>query len=213
MAMSTPDFSADELKKFVIYEPDTGFFYRVNVQGEISKKQAGALHPTGYRAISAAGLRTYAHRMAWYYMTGEWPGKMYVDHINGDRDDNRFANLRLVSSAENAWNSSIRSHNTSGYKGVSWHKGKQRWIATITVNGKQRQVGQFLTKEEAYRCYCDEAERVHGEHSNLGRPKWTTPVMTEATGAEAVLIRAQIALQDAQAIYDSGVITPTTSHG
>ena len=91
-----------------------------------------------------------------------------VDHINGNRLDNRRANLRLCNRSENTRNQKKRSTNTSGYKGVCFHKGCQKWGATIHYGGRQRHIGMFDTPELAYAAYCDAARRHHGEFANVG---------------------------------------------
>jgi hypothetical protein len=75
-----------------------------------------------YSALT--GVLYREHRLAWLYMTGEWPTHE-IDHINGDRVDNRFCNLREATASENRWNSRKRVNNTSGYKGVSWDSAKR----------------------------------------------------------------------------------------
>lgn len=92
---------------------------------------------------------------------GEW-----VDHINGDGLDNRRENLRLATPSQNMQNVGKRSHNTSGYKGVS--SCGSRWRATIRVNGKQKHLGVFATPELAHAAYCESADKLHGDFANYG---------------------------------------------
>lgn len=77
------------------------------------------------------------------------PEDMVVDHINHNKLDNRYDNLRICTSQENSYNQSVRCNNTSGVTGVGWHKGKNKWIARIQINGKLKQLGCYNTKEEA----------------------------------------------------------------
>ena len=77
------------------------------------------------------------------------PAHLEVDHINGNRLDNRRENLRLVTSSQNKMNRGPRKDCKSGIKGVSWHKQNSKWVARIKIDGKYKHLGQFETKEEA----------------------------------------------------------------
>lgn len=106
-------------------------------------------------------VRILAHRLAWALHFGRWPDQA-IDHINGDRTDNRIANLRLATVAENTRNGKRRSTNTSGYKGVSLTENGQ-WRATIVAGGRQSYLGRFSTAEDAHAAYVKAASRLHGE--------------------------------------------------
>ena len=95
------------------------------------------------------------------------PKGIHVDHINGDTLDNRKENLRICSIAENQWNRGKSRNNTSGYKGVCWHKGNNKWIANITVNKKTINLGSFDSPELAYNAYCESAKKLHGDFYNI----------------------------------------------
>jgi hypothetical protein len=99
-------------------------------------------------------------------MTGSWP-KEQIDHINGDPLDNRWSNLREATQSQNNWNTRLSRNNTSGYKGVSWHKGERKWDATIMAYGKSHFLGRFKTKEEARDAYIDASKKLHGEFSRF----------------------------------------------
>jgi hypothetical protein len=86
-----------------------------------------------------------------------------VDHINCNGLDNRRANLRFATTAQNTQNQRRNSANTSGFKGVHWHRQNQVWRAQIQVNSKRRHIGCFETAEAAYEAYCLEASRLFGE--------------------------------------------------
>ena len=90
------------------------------------------------------------------------PGEI-VDHINGNGLDNRKCNLRICSLQENNHNCKKPRHNTSGYKGVYWHKLCKKWGAQIRVNKKELHLGLFDTKEKAYDAYCEASKKYHGE--------------------------------------------------
>lgn len=131
------------------YEPGTGIFYRLQKRGG---HDAGGVSGTvnkfsGYRLIQFEGKQHYAHRLAFLYMMGRWP--LQVDHINGQRDDNRWDNLRECTNSENAQNSYGRSHNKSGVTGVHYDTHSGRWRAAIRAGGKEHKLGRFKTLEEA----------------------------------------------------------------
>ena len=109
-----PDLA--ELKTTLEYNPETGIFTRLKTTSPNALKGsvAGYRAHRGYLRVSVCGYKYLGHRLAWYYMTGEDPGEMEVDHINRDTTDNRFCNLRLISQQGNSINCSMRRHNTSG---------------------------------------------------------------------------------------------------
>lgn len=91
------------------------------------------------------------------------PENLYVDHINGNPLDNRRSNLRLATHAENTRNQRRSRANTSGFKGVHWHKGAAKWQAYISLDGKRRSLGYFQSPESAHEAYLRAAEELHGE--------------------------------------------------
>lgn len=91
-----------------------------------------------------------------------------VDHINGDGLDNRRENLRICTHAENTRNKRMLGANTSGFKGVSWHKGDRKFRAQITVNKRKIHLGNFDDAEMAHEMYCLAADMLHGEFANHG---------------------------------------------
>jgi hypothetical protein len=95
------------------------------------------------------------------------PAGMVVDHKNGNGLDNRRENLRVCTRAQNGMNRRRGKNNTSGYKGVHWCASKQRWLARISVNGKQRSLGQYTDPQQAYAAYCAAALELHGEFARL----------------------------------------------
>lgn len=106
------------------------------------------------------------HRIIWLYMTGEWP-KAFIDHVNGDGLDNRWANLREATIAENAKNRRLNRNNTSGFKGVSFAKRANKYTAQVTANRKRVCLGFFDTPEDAYAAYCEAAKKHYGEYARL----------------------------------------------
>jgi len=122
------ELTAERLREVLRYEPETGVFvWRVRAARRIHVGAvAGNISPSsGYRFIGVDCRLYGAHRLAWLYMTGEWP-KHQVDHVNMDCADNRWANLRDATCSQNTANSCVRINNKSGFKGVSWDKRRRR---------------------------------------------------------------------------------------
>lgn len=120
----------------------------------------------GYAHGPVLGKTRTAHRVAWAIYYGEWPASN-IDHINGERADNRIANLRLATVAENSRNLRLRRGNTSGCHGVRYNHSTSKWEARITCNYRQMHLGSFATKEEAI-AVRREAEAAHGFSTNHG---------------------------------------------
>lgn len=118
--------------------------------------------PGGRRYIGIDGRQYLASRLVWLYVHGEWPSKN-VDHINGDAADDRICNLRLAEQSQNMANIGRPAHNTSGFKGVSFDKTRQKWVAQIKENKTHHFLGRFSTPEEAHAAYCEAAHRLHGD--------------------------------------------------
>lgn len=138
------------LKELLSYDPDTGIFvWLINRPPYVSINSiAGSLNDRGYRHISIQGKKYKAHRLAWLYIYGKFPDGD-IDHINRDRDDNRIANLRDTTRSVNLQNCTINKTNTSGVKGVSWDKRRQKWQAWVKINTAQKFLGYFKIIEEA----------------------------------------------------------------
>ena len=162
------DLTLEKVRELLHYDPATGQFrWRVNVgsYGRIpAGTVAGAKSLNGYIYITIGRHRCLAHRLAWFYVNGEWPEKQ-IDHINNNRVDNTWSNLRLADQSENSCNGSLRTTNTSGYRGVSWSTAKRKWVASIVKNRKQFKLGYFSCKHEAYSAYCKAARKLHGEYA------------------------------------------------
>jgi len=115
-----------------------------------------------YKTKNKKGKATYLH----VYIMNPPTGKM-VDHINGDKMDNRKSNLRICTHADNIKNTKMKINNTSGYKGVYYYKNTNKWKAQIGINNKRIALGYFNTAEEAYAAYCKAAKELHGEFARL----------------------------------------------
>ncbi|ABK00200.1 HNH endonuclease [Xanthomonas phage Xop411] len=144
------ELTFEDADKLLAYEPETGVLtWKVPRNGTKGVGSvAGHIHSRGYIHVKVHGKLYKAHRLAWLISTGAWPSKQ-LDHINGQRDDNRIENLRECTKAENQQNQGKRSDNTSGIQGVCWHKQTGKWYARIWVNGKQINLGLFNSIDEA----------------------------------------------------------------
>jgi len=133
------------------YNPETGaMVWRNGICA--GKEVCPTPLPTGYRRMQLKGQWFGAHRVAWLYVYGYWP-QIDLDHINGDRADNRIANLRECTTAENQHNRPIHPRNTTGVPGVTWQPHRKRFQASIRINGRMKHLGRFKTVEEAGEAY------------------------------------------------------------
>jgi HNH endonuclease len=160
VAKSLP--SQEDLRDAFSYDSQTGRLIWVKCSTSKIKPgtPAGKLNKTGYIQIKFRGCVYYAHRLIWMYHTGEDPGKLFVDHINLDRSDNRIENLRLVTVQQNAHNTRVRSHSKSGFKGVYFERGRYR--VRIRVDGRTKNFGSYPTPEEAYSVYLQTVSDLNG---------------------------------------------------
>lgn len=165
---NTPEELAECLRKFS-YDPETGILSGAIIAKQKSHrfgKPIGAL-TNGYLTTWLGGRNVFVHRIVWAMFYGSWPVGT-IDHIDGDRLNNRIANLRDVSHAVNMRNQAQRSTNTSGVIGVYWVKRAKRWIAKIMVDGKDIHIGSSPSFEVAV-AMRKAAEKMHGFHENHGR--------------------------------------------
>lgn len=157
----------EQLREALRYEPESGFFYWASPRKKVVVgRLAGNLDRHGHRLICLNLERFFAHRLAWFYVYGEWP-KGQIDHINGIKDDNRIGNLRISTQAQNTKNSRRRVTNTSGFKGIYFDKRNGKWGAQIQSDGVRYFLGLFDTPEEAHAAYCEAAARLHGEFARF----------------------------------------------
>lgn len=155
--------TATKCREFLDYNPDTGVFLWKKSKVKAAGRTAGTITSHGYYQISICCRVYYAHRLAWLYMTGEWP-KDQVDHIDMDKSNNRFANLRESDASRNSANTKTRK-NRSGLKGARWDKGK--WSSTIVVNKKRIYLGRYEKAEDAHAAYRAAAIKYHGEFARV----------------------------------------------
>ncbi len=155
--------SHSRLLEVLAYDPGTGEFRRkISTAHRVTPGDvAGCVTRSGYVVIRIDNELFQAHRLAWFYVYGMWPTDD-LDHINRQKSDNRLANLREVDARENAANTELFRNNTSGFRGVTYHKDRSKWVAQIKKNSRTKYIGIFSTKEAAYSAYLDEAKRHFG---------------------------------------------------
>lgn len=156
------ELTADRLRELLDYDPETGLFTRKIVR---TSRGTGWPDKMGYLYIMVDAKTHSVHRLAWLYMTGEWP-MHEIDHIDGDKANNRFANLRDIPRSANMQNEvRARITSTSGYAGVSFRKDRGKWIATIRTGPrgkiKSRRLGSFDSAEEAHLAYLEAKRKEH----------------------------------------------------
>jgi hypothetical protein len=151
-----------ELKELVHYDPVTGVFTLAKHRHGTTRKVGdvlGSLTRAGYLEAGIKQRRYYLHRLAYLYMTGEFP-QGNIDHKNRNKSDNSWDNLRCVTQQENMENDVLpRKHGSLGYRGV--HRYGNKFRAKITHKGKQIHLGEFATVEEASQAYLRAKPLIH----------------------------------------------------
>lgn len=136
--------------------------------GSVDKSDAS--RNTAYKRVKYRGKNYRVHRIIWEMHFGEIPSGYVVDHINGNGLDNRIENLRLAKPTENQYNTRVRKDNTSGVRGVCWHKATGKWSAAIRINGRARHLGLFDDIDTAKSTRLRHEKELHGEF----RPMYLT---------------------------------------
>jgi hypothetical protein len=157
--------SAEDVRRHLDYDARTGAFtWRVSPSLGVKAGDPAGFSHDGYVSIGIKGKYYRAHRLAWLWMTGEWPAGE-IDHENLRKNDNRWANLRLATHSQNQTNKRAGKNNTSGFKGVSFCAKSKAWRAQISVDHKKIYLGTHATKEEAHAAYLAGAEKHHGTYA------------------------------------------------
>jgi hypothetical protein len=160
--MATNDLTAEVLRQHLDYDPISGKFFRKRASGTAHIGDvAGWSEPHGYIKLNVAGKKYYAHRCAFLFMNGAWPVGV-VDHVDGNRANNTWSNLREVSHAVNLQNlKGARSDNKIGLLGVHFHKGAKKFTASICVDGRSHYLGLFNSAQEAGEAYLLKKRVLH----------------------------------------------------
>jgi hypothetical protein len=163
--------SPERLKELLTYNPETGDIFWIDnekvyirVRG---KKAFTATGAGGYKVGKVDGKYILAHRAIWAIETGCWPDSV-IDHINHDKSDNKWSNLRAASISQNSANRST-GWGISKFLGVTKRKDTGRWTAQIKVNGTHKSLGTFDTEEEAAFAYNVAAADTHGKYASLNK--------------------------------------------
>lgn len=156
--------TADRLKEVLRYDMESGKLFWILRPSSTAPvrvgDEAGSENKNGYIRIWIDGDRYLAHRLAWLYVHGEWP-KDQIDHIDGDKVNNRWANLRPATNSENKANGKTYRKKSSLPKGVTLQHGK--YVAQIVHNYKHYHEGCFDNPHDAHLAYVAAAKRLHGE--------------------------------------------------
>jgi hypothetical protein len=154
----------EALQALFRYEPETGAIYSKTANTNRRLGERCDRLSANYLVVYVAPKLYLAHRVAWklYYCT-EPP--FWLDHINGDRLDNRIANLREATHAQNMCNRSVASHSLTGVKGVSY-RGKGKWRAYLVADGKKISLGNFSSLEAAGAAVSEARQKAHGDFAS-----------------------------------------------
>ena len=128
---------------------------------------AGSAHPEGGWAVSVQGIKYLNCRLVWMWYWGNDPAHLEIDHIDGNRANDRISNLRLANRQQQQWNVGLTARNSSGCKGVSLYKRLNLWRADINVAGRKKCLGYFKDKADAIAAYKDAALALHGQFAKL----------------------------------------------
>lgn len=150
--LPTPEY----LRKRLRYEPETGKLFWIDCDEETNSWRAKYVNKEAFTSFMNQGYRQgtikksgfLAHRVIWAIYYGKWPEKT-IDHIDGDRSNNKITNLREATQSENSRNMSISKRNKSGFIGVSWSKQRNKWHVQMMVNGINKSFGFYDDISEA----------------------------------------------------------------
>lgn len=147
----------------ITYDMKNGNFYWLRHPSRKSKsgQLAGSNNSEGYRVIRINKKDYYGHRLAWFYVTEKWP-ENDIDHIDGNKSNNAFRNLREATRSQNNANQKLSKRNKSGYKGVCWDNKEERWIAQTRSNGKMVFIGYFDDPLLAHEAWKAKMTELHG---------------------------------------------------
>lgn len=161
------DLTQDRLKEVMHYDPLTGQFTWAKTLSRraVAGTPAGNPYSNGYLRLQIDGQEYLCHRLAWLYMTGEFP-ESELDHRNRIRSDNSWDNLRASNTSLNKFNTGLSSRNKSGVKGVSWSSKRSVWQAGICAYGKKIYVGEFKELSDAEAAIIAARLKYHGDFAN-----------------------------------------------
>jgi len=166
MTKPKPLPSQEELHALFEYK-DGKLFWKVSRgRGIKPGDEVKGIPVKGYKVVRVKYKIYLQHRLIWV-MHGNDPVDI-LDHIDGDRLNNRIENLRAATKSENQWNKKQGRNNTSGVKGIYWDKKRSRWHGTVRYKGKNHHAGYFQDKEECAKAVKELREKLHGDFTNHG---------------------------------------------
>lgn len=154
--------TVQELKEHLFYNEVTGNFTRLIKSKKVNIGDVAGTNKDGYININVKGFLFRAHRLAWLYVYGEFPTSS-IDHINHCKNDNSIKNLRLADYSKNSFNRYESKANTSGQKGVSYDKVRNKYKVEAQLNGIKKFLGRFNNFDDACIAYNNFAKAHHGE--------------------------------------------------
>lgn len=159
----------EEIREYINYNPDTGVFtWRKDHSTRMKKgKIVGNVQWDGYYRVGFKGIPYYGHRVAWFLTYGVQP-EHEIDHINGDRSDNRLDNLRAAKRKQNTYNTPVRKDSRTQVKGVHFRRDTGKYRAHCRVDGIVHWLGNFDKIEEAAEAVRKFREENHKEFHNHG---------------------------------------------
>jgi HNH endonuclease len=161
------ELTVERLRDLIAYDSETGLMtWRRSKGAAKGGSVVGGRRPDGYMNAAVDGVLYLAHRLIWFYVTGSMPTQT-IDHANGVRNDNRFANLREATYSQNSENRGPAKINSVGVKGVSVHRCTGKWQARIKHAGLAEFLGVFESIDEARAAYTKAAFRWHGEFARI----------------------------------------------
>lgn len=143
---------------------DGDLIRKVSRGGSCAGEVVGSLQPDGYRTVRVNYTVHPVHRIIFVMHHGYVPEQ--VDHIDGDRSNNRIENLRAATPITNGYNRKNGVNNTSGTKGVTWHVSNKKWQVRINVNGKRKAFGYYDDLELAELVAVEARNKYHGAYAN-----------------------------------------------
>lgn len=148
------------LREALTYNPETGLFHwRIHVASRVPGDVAGN-KTWGYTEVCLDGKSYRAHRLAWFFVYGEFP-EHFIDHIDGDRANNRISNLRLATQAQNLQNLWRNRGKYTKLLGVTYHKQAGKWMAQIRADGRNKNLGLYDTDTDAHLAYLHAKRELH----------------------------------------------------
>ena len=162
----------EELSEYLKYNPETGIgTWTVTRGNQVKSQTVAGCYGGGYLHIMYKHKLYKGHRLFWYLQTKKDPGRFSIDHIDQNKANNKFCNLRLATQAQQSQNILIHKNNTTGVRGIRWRESKQRYEARIVFHGKRIQLGSFRTFDQAVAARQSKELELYGEFSPLHQLK------------------------------------------